>query len=475
MGNINYEKLLEILKTSNSNMLVLGKAGAGKSYLIKELCKTREDIILGCPTGIAAMNINGRTLDSIFCIKQNSIEYTFPKMDNYGILLMLKSNILLIDEISMVKLNTLDNIDKTLKIIKRNEKPFGGLRLLFFGDMMQLEPIVGDYEMKNLIKEYVDFNGDAGFYNAKVMKENNFFKDAFEIYFLKHNFRQQKDVDFQDILDEVREGKISSNTIKTLNKQYVDNFDYFQLHKEGYHILTLTNKTAMSINKEIIDKLPGDTYTCYPKTACFKKFEKRLGSTRINNIINIKVGLKVMFVVNDTGIRRRWANGTMGTIEEINHDDEGKVKSVTIKIKKGKYNVIYDVKKIRVNIDGLVNGLPEEVGYVVNFPFVPSLATTIHKMQGMTLEKAAIILDSNIIHPNLMYVALSRVGELKNLLILGRKLLSSDMITSEKIFNFLDSIESRIQNVFYELDNKVNAVVSGVKKKIIVKRNILSA
>ena len=449
MNSINYEKLLEQLKTNNSNMLILGRAGSGKSFLIRELCKTRDDIILGSPTGIAAMNINGRTLDSIFHIKPNSIDYLIPKLDEYGIYLLLEANVLLIDEISMVKLNIIDKIDAILKIVRKKDIPFGGLRLIFFGDMLQLEPVIDDYELSTIIKEYSDFNGDGGFYNAKIMKRDNFFFKSFEIYFLKHNFRQQNDIAFQNMLDELREGKISDKTLTILNNRCIDSTDYFKLYKEDYHFLTLTNYTASGINKEIIDKLPGDCYSCYPITSYLKTFENKIGSSRINKIINIKVGLKVMFIVNDTGINRRWANGTVGYIEEINQVD-GYVKSVKIKIKKGKYDVVHEVQRIRTNIDGLINGLPEEVGYVINFPFVPSLATTIDKMQGMTLEKAAVVLDRNHLRPNVIYVGLSRVGELSNLILLGRKLLPSDIVVSEKIFNFLDSIKSKIQDVFFE-------------------------
>ena len=162
----------------------------------------------------------------------------------------------------------------------------------------------------------------------------------------------------------------------------------------------------------------------------------------------MKKGLKVMFVVNDMGVIRKWANGTIGTIVEIKHSDFY-VQSVKVMIKKDDKEIIYDVEKVKIDIYGLINDEPEVVYNVINFPFLPCIATTVDKMQGMSLEKAAIVLDRKVTRPNLIYVALSRVIELSNVLLLERKLEHSDIILSKKINDFLNSIKDNLINVFY--------------------------
>ena len=449
MSEKNYDEVYDEMENGTSNMLILGRAGSGKSHLIRKLCENRKDIIIICPTGIASMNIGGRTIDSVFGFKPYGDIYTMPPENE--MFMMQCANILLIDEISMVRFNVIDRMNETLKIIRRNDAPFGGLRLLLSGDLHQLEPIVNAHEKEIIIREYFEYTGDAGFYNARVMQKDDFLMKSFKKYFLTHNFRQKNDLVYQNILNEIREGNVSDNTMEILNQRFYNSDDFNQIYNEGYHFLTLTKRTRDIINKSIIEKLPGYLYTVEPIRLKQKEGYKIIERSQIENTIEMKIGMNVMFIVNDHGVHRRWANGTMGKIEDINASN-GIVHSVKIKVKKDDNEIIYDVGKIRVDIYGLIDDEPEVVYNVINFPFLPCIATTIHKMQGMTLEKAAIVLDKKVTMPNLIYVALSRIIELKNLLILERKLCSNDIIISSKIDGFLNSIKDQIVNVVYNTE-----------------------
>ena len=444
---ITYDQLMNEMINDTKNMLILGKAGSGKSHLIKELSKVRDDILLTAPTGIAAMNIGGRTIDSLFGIRPYCHDYSsMPRLNECDKKSIMKASILLIDEISMVKFNTLDKVNNILKTIRRTTLPFGGLRLILFGDLMQLESVVDEYESLIISIEYHDFNGDAGFYNARSMKEGNFLIDNFNFFFLRHNFRQNNDTVFQTILDEIRDGKLSLTIKNKINKQFKKTNDYFKLYLENYHFLTITNNKASSINRKIIDKMTGVRYIAEPVICYSKPCNEIISKSPIDKTITIKNGMKVMFVINDKGIDRRWANGTTGTVEKVRQFN-GNIISVKIKVNQNGKTMFYDVMRVKSNIIGIINGLPEIVGYVENFPFIPAFATTIDKVQGMTLSKAAIVLEK-VSRPNQIYVALSRVGSFKDLIILERKLTSQDVKISRYLTKFIKEIEAKMQDVF---------------------------
>jgi len=186
-----------------------------------------------------------------------------------------------------------------------------------------------------------------------------------------------------------------------------------------------------------------------------------------------------MFVVNDKGENRRWSNGTIGIVEEIKQNN-GIVDSVRVNINQNGKTMKYDVTRIQNPINGICNGSLETIGNVENFPFIPAFSTTIDKIQGGTLDKAAIVLG-NMARPNQIYVGLSRVGSLKNLLILGRKLSSYQVKKSKNIDNFIASIEPKICGVYYKPELKVNNAlqlsVNGNKNNIniVIEQSFLSA
>ena len=282
------------------------------------------------------------------------------------------------------------------------------------------------------------------------------------------------------MLDEIRNGKLSSRAGRIINSRFVEGKDYYRLYLEGFHFLTITNNKAASINRQIIDRMPGRCHVSEPMIAYHMPCEKLLGRSQIDKPVMIKEGMKVMFVVNDVGANRRWANGTMGTVECVGCNGDH-VDSVGIRIDRDGVSSFYDVGRIKVDIHGMSNGSREPVGRVENFPFVPAFATTIDKVQGMTLSKAAILLDSTP-RPNQVYVALSRVGGLSDLIVLER-VTPCDVKSSKRIDGFFGSIESRIRDVTYVPTrqtfgkNSINITVNGGNNNVnlIFKSEAISA
>jgi hypothetical protein len=220
---------------------------------------------------------------------------------------------------------------------------------------------------------------------------------------------------------------------------------------------------SSSINKRIIEKLPGNCYKSEPVVNINSPCDRIITKSHINKILNIKNGMKVMFVINDIGENRRWANGTLGTIVGIQLNNNV-IDSVTVNINRDNKVTSYEVKKIQHIILGIIGDKIINIGYVENFPFIPAYATTIDKVQGMTLEKAAIVLEK-ITRPNQIYVGLSRVTKLENLLILERELACRDIKRSKNIDKFLSSIESKICDVYYRpkdgIKNNMQLFING--------------
>jgi hypothetical protein len=315
MKEISYEQLLKEMIYGSRNMLILGEGGSGKSRLVREFAKERPDALLASPTGIAAINISGRTLNSLFGIRQYCQTDSYARINDSDGNAIRKADILLTDEISMVKFNLMDLVDERLKEIRKNQKPFGGMRLIFMGDLMQLEPVMEDLEEYFVRKKYPDYNGDKGFYRARVLRENDFFDKEFDCYNLRHNFRQEEDPDLQSILREIRKGRISAPNLEKINSRYAGNGHI--VYDISYHYLTKTWNKAGSINQYFVEKLPGKEFKSEPVLCGYESGYYRNNRCPIGRPLAIKAGMKVMFVMNDTGPYRRWANGTMGIVKGI--------------------------------------------------------------------------------------------------------------------------------------------------------------
>ena len=468
--NIN-KRLLDSINDRNKNTLILGKAGCGKSELIKSLASMRDDIILTAPSGIAAQNIGGRTIQSFFYIKPNT--YSFDNnclhFAEEKIEMINNSNILLIDEISMIRCEILDIVDQKLKIIRNNPKPFGGMKLLFLGDMCQMEPVVQETEKDKLSKQYPGSNGDYNFYNARAMAENNYFNDTFDIFQIEDDFRHKDDPVFMNILNHVRIGKKTTKLLDMINEKYQNKHFY----NMNIQYLTVTRSKAQEINEMFINQRKNEKHYSYAIiTELIPGYYCENISSKTQFLLELLMieGMKIMFIKND-GYKNgmRWVNGTFGKIKKIVYRENLNMIDYVIVEIQGKGDV--DVRREKTQISDSVNfGITDnnnlEVIELEQFPFVPSYAITIDKSQGLTLDKIAVVLGRNN-RPNQIYVALSRVRSLSDIILLDREMRGSDIVFSKTMSSFLDKIDYRIIRVSNYIHNEQNITINFNINKLI--------
>lgn len=393
-----------MMEYSRENMFITGKAGTGKSFLLEVFERaTRKKVVKLAPTGIAALNIGGVTLHSAFGFRNleslnvEEISKSTLRIKSEKIMILKTVNVIVIDEISMVRVDIFEKIDKILKIINENDKPFGGKQMLIFGDLFQLPPIAKKEEIKYLMKRY----GGIYFFHSNAYKNFKFIE-------LSLNHRQKDDSPFFEILNRIRDGQTTNTDINTLNKRLVQNSE------ELRRVTTLfPNKSdAEMVNKQELKKIEAKEYSYNAKIIFNKKTQQTQNLSSIfpiSDVLNLKRGALVMLVANDPG--KRWVNGTLAVVSSLK-DDEIKI---TID------GIIYDVtpftftEKEAIYKNGSISY--EDVLSVEQFPLVLAYAITIHKSQGMTYKRIACNL-ATCFASGQAYVALSRCSSLDGLYLL---------------------------------------------------------
>ncbi|MDR3142464.1 MAG: AAA family ATPase [Tannerellaceae bacterium] len=453
--NIN-EELLNAMKQYNRNTLLIGCAGCGKSTIIKEFVSARNDVIVIAPSGIAAWNIGGRTMQSFFSITpyQYTGEISMRNRLNDEIIGKIKnSNILLIDEISMLRCEILDIVDYKLRCIRGAALPFGGIKLLFLGDFCQMGPVTLKEEYTALRGLYKNANDDYNFYNANVMRTNNFFNNSFDIYKIDKDYRHKDDIPFRNMLATIRMGKISARELAILNERYIGR-DFFN---ENYQYLTVTNSVAAKYNSYFYEKLKGVEYISNARIYVYYG-DSSFIKNPFKEILKLKENMRIIFVKNDNKKNgNRWVNGSMGRIIRINSANSclDDVFSVVVEIR----GVQHEIFRERYGLMSYskYEGWMVQGGSIEQFPFIPSWAITIDKSQGLTLDRIAIVME-NRNRENQMYVALSRARKLNDVVILERKVRPSDICFSDTMKDFLDSIKNRM--IMVEDNKTINSIVN---------------
>lgn len=392
--NPQLEKAFDYIQNTKQNVFLTGKAGTGKTtflHRVKQECIKQMAIV--APTGIAAINAKGMTIHSLFQLpfglhlpnrKQPISQFTKKKIN------LIKSlDLLIIDEISMVRADVLDAIDKVLCRFRDPRKPFGGIQLLMIGDLHQLPPVVKNEEWV-LLKDYYD---SAYFFDSNALKKTN----PITIQ-LTHIYRQSDEV-FIKLLNKVRDNRLDENVMKTLNSRYIVNFQ--PKEEEGYITLTALNRTAQAINEEKLMALPNSKHHFHAKIT--GEFPAHAFPTE--EVLEFKEGAQVLFIKNDRSPEKRFFNGKIGRIVEIGKEhiyvkcpnDEKTIAVSPVEWKNVKYTLNESTKEIT----------EEEKGTFVQYPLKLAWAITIHKSQGLTFEKAIIDAQAAFAHGQ-VYVALSR-------------------------------------------------------------------
>ena len=427
------KKAIDLILNTNENVFVTGKAGTGKSTLLEHIRLTAERrIIILAPTGISAVNVNGETIHSFFTLKPG-----FEKDEAMHMVMNKKKQdkfrrlkTIAIDEISMVRADLLDAIDIVLKRSRKNEKPFGGVQMVFFGDLYQLPPVITSSDSQKFYSEYES----PYFFDATIFRgQSNMFSQGFKVKLVELNeIYRQKDLEFIELLNAVRDNSITFDQIKKLNARYQPNF--VPSDDEKYIHLMTTNLSANEINEKKLKQINEDERIFVAdKTGTLAKnlFPNDLAVT-------LRAGAQIMFICNDA--ERRWVNGTIGKILEIfdrTNPETGNVDAV-VKIEKADGKIV-EVRKHTWEISKYVyvggEFVRKNLGTFKQIPIKLAWAITIHKSQGKTFDKVIIDLGHGSFAHGQTYVALSRCSSFEGL-VLKRPLRKSDIIMDSRVHSF---------------------------------------
>ncbi len=431
--NKDWETAWRIANDTDTNLFLTGKAGTGKTTFLRYLKEHSEKrIVVLAPTGIAAINAQGVTIHSFFQLPfspfvpgtvaaaEQQSHYRFSKEK---LKIIRGVDLIVIDEISMVRADLLDAIDSALKRFRRNSLPFGGVQLLMIGDLQQLAPVVKEEEWAMLSQYYAS----PYFFDSNALRQTNYATVE-----LKHVFRQD-DEKFIGILNKIRENKADAATLNELNRRYIP--DFKPAAGQSYIRLTTHNAYAQSVNESELQALQtsGVTFDAdisgnYPEYSY--PTERRL---------TLKKGAQVMFVKNDTSGNHAYYNGMIGEVSAISSNGF----SVISKDNGDTIDVGKEIwQNCKYKIDKEKNEIVEEVeGTFEQYPVKLAWAITIHKSQGLTFRHAIIDVHSSFAHGQ-TYVALSRCKTLEGL-VLTAPVTQSAIICDSKVDGFTRSVAER--------------------------------
>jgi len=417
---------LDLLEKYNTSMFITGKAGTGKSTLLQLFRNTtHKRVVVLAPTGIAALNVQGQTIHSFFGFPAKPITKNDIKPRRYKKMYQ-KIDTIIIDEISMVRADMMDNIDYFLRINCENPAPFGGKQIVFFGDLFQLPPIVNNQEQMyfNLYYE------SPYFFSATVFQE--FQIEPFE---LRKVYRQDN-IAFIKLLDRVRTNRIDWDDINTINERHLPEE---VTTDDSYITLSTVNSIVNKINSHRLRELQTLEMTYIGKVE--GNFSERTFPTDM--VLKLREGAQVMFVKNDP--ERQFVNGTLGKIHELTPDKikvmilEDGDKEKIIEVEQTEWEIL----KYKMTGEGGKNELGTDVvGSFKQYPLRLAWAVTIHKSQGKTFDKVVIDLGRGAFAHGQTYVALSRCRTFEGIL-LKQKIRPQDVMLDERIVQYYEQFIAR--------------------------------
>lgn len=420
----------QFIENTGTHLFLTGKAGTGKTTFLRKLKReSPKRMVVIAPTGIAAINAGGVTIHSFFQIPfapyvpessfttngQATYRFRFGKEK---INIIRSMDLLVIDEISMVRADLLDAVDEMLRRYRDRHKPFGGVQLLMIGDLQQLAPVVKDEEWQ-MLKKYYD---TPYFFSSRALKQTEYCTIE-----LKTVYRQS-DGAFLDLLNRIRENHCDPQVLEALNRRYLPDFQ--PRKEEGYIRLVTHNYQAQRINNYELEQLPGRSYAF--RATIDGKFPEYSYPT--DELLELKKGAQVMFVKNDSSGEHRYYNGMIGEVTDLSADSievRAKDSTATFLLQEeewanAKYVLDEESKEIVEDIEGTFR----------QFPLKLAWAITIHKSQWLTFERAIIDASSSFAHGQ-TYVALSRCKTLEGL-VLSAPLSAKAVISDRAVDRFTE-------------------------------------
>lgn len=438
-GNNALNTAWEFVEKTGKSVFLTGKAGTGKTtFLRKVVEESRKRVVVVAPTGIAAINAGGVTIHSFFQLPLHPFipgakiesKFAFSKEKRSIIKTM---DLLIIDEISMVRSDLLEAVDSVLRRFRNRFKPFGGVQLLMIGDLQQLTPVITDEEFQLLAPYY----SSPYFFGSRALSQVDYVTIE-----LKEVYRQQDDA-FISILNSVRCGRPSPDVIRALNQRYDPNF--IPSSDEGYIRLTTHNNIANSYNEQQLDMID-DPIHCFD-AVIDGNFPEYAYPTEAR--LELKVGAQVMFVKNDPSAERRYFNGKIGVVTDFYEEyilvqcpgDDEKIAVEPLEWENCRYVINEQTQEMETEV----------VGIFKQYPLRLAWAITIHKSQGLTFDKAIIDAASSFASGQ-VYVALSRCRTLEGM-VLATPLRQDAVITDHRVDDYIDGQEEAAQRSVARLES----------------------
>lgn len=435
-----FDKVLSFIDQTNQNIFLTGKAGTGKTTLLKKIKEQgKKKMAVVAPTGVAAMNAKGTTINSFFQLPPGSFFPGDISLENLqsGILsiqsmvsemsynrdklsLFHELELLVIDEVSMVRSDLLDVIDALLRSVRKNNDPFGGVQLLLIGDLYQLPPVTKREDWAFLSRAYAS----PYFFDALVIRRNPLLQIELTTVF------RQTEPEFIGILNDIRNNQISQDSLSLLNKRYDPSFS--STEELNPIIITSHNAEANTINKEKLDELSGEEYAFEGTVSG----EFRDLNLQAEQTLKLKAGAQVMFIKNDTGDNRKFYNGKIGRVRSIKNNEiiVSFPQEEDLLLEKSSW------QSFEYKTDPEEAIVQQQVGEFSQYPIKLAWAVTIHKSQGLTFDHAIIDAGKSFVAGQ-VYVALSRVRTL-NGLILKSKINTESLRSNTEVINYMNPVKA---------------------------------
>ncbi|MCM8822948.1 MAG: AAA family ATPase [Candidatus Omnitrophica bacterium] len=448
--NQQFKRALDLLENTDKNVFITGKAGTGKSTLLEYFrSTTAKKIVVLAPTGVAALNVRGETIHSFFQFKPDVTVQTIKRLKQKCSKIYKELDAIVIDEISMARADLIDCVDYFLRLNGRHpERSFGGIQMIFIGDLYQLPPVVTSKE-KRIFREHYE---SAYFFDANVFKSL-----SVEFIELEKVYRQ-KDASFIELLNKIRNNTVTEEDINRLNKKVGVQLDEGENNFVVY--LTTLNEMAYRINNEYLDKLPGEMYRWIADIQ--GEFDK--SSFPTDCTLTVKPGAQIMMLNNDP--MGRWVNGSIGRVLNVSCSRKEGYDKIAVYLQDG--NRVY-VEPFTWEIFHFYynekTGMIESkiTGTFTQYPLKLAWAVTIHKSQGKTFDKMIIDVGRGTFAGGQLYVALSRCTSFDGIS-LAKPIKKGHIFVDRKIVKFLTNFQYKLSDKEISLEKKIETISSAIAR-----------